>query len=236
MKKGCTILFLILVSITYGQHSTLIKNINIRAQGLKHDLNKTNDSLLIESDELIYKIDIFNDDFEKSYAVKDNKASIALKDIPVGRFITEVEINNKLIIITLIRHKVYEELIPIKTPEPAVVQTEKLPELNQRYGKEDIVSAPKKPVKFYWIERQINKGPGSSKYMRIGDKEIVDKMIIQHKIDKKSITGKNNVLTVWEVYDARAFIRYKKQNSNYANTKDKKVTCFNSVPIYASGT
>lgn len=84
----------------------------------------------------------------------------------------------------------------------------------------------------FTYEKQINKGHSSSKKMRIGDKETVDKMIAQHKIDLKSKAGKHNTLTIWEVYDTSKFLRFKRHNPNYATLK--KADCFNTDPFYKS--
>ena len=51
------------------------------------------------------KVEIFNTDFQKAYIVNSLDTKIPLTDIPVGRFVTEVKVNDKLIIITLLRHE-----------------------------------------------------------------------------------------------------------------------------------
>ena len=235
MKKGCAILFLFLTSLIYGQNSTLLQNTNFRAKALKHFLNKTGDSLILESKETIYKVAIFNTDFERTFAVGSKKTTIPLTDIPVGRFVTEVKVNDKLIIITLLRHKPYTKVGYASTNtsnnEKAVVDGATL--LNNYPGKEKKIIIPKKPVRFYWIVRLINKGHSSSKVMRIGDKEVVDKMIVQNKIDLKSKAGKHNELIIWEVYDTSAFMRFKRLNPDYANVEE--ADSFNTEPFYKSG-
>ena len=54
----------------------------------------------------------------------------------------------------------------------------------------------------------------------------------QCNIDLKSKAGKHNKLTIWEVYDTSKFLRFKRQNPNYATLK--KADCFNTNPFYES--
>ena len=239
MKHICRIACLLLTTLIFSQESSLIQNINFRAKDLKHSLNTNGDSLLLESEFDISKVNIYNDTFEKSYIVDKQKTKIPLVHIPNGRFVTEVKIQDKLIIITLIRHKT----LPIS--ENPIVDTDldnnttanELTLINEAEGKAipfpETIEKPIKEVKFYWIVKYINKGHSSSKKMRIGDKTVVERMIAQHKIDLKTKAGKRNKLTIWEVYDTSAFMRYKRQNPDYANSK--KADCFNTVPFYDSG-
>ena len=98
-----TLVFLFLTAFMYGQNSTLIQNVNFRAKELKHGLNKSGDSLLLEGERIIHSVDIFNAHFEKNFAVNNSSASIPLEEIPVGRYTTEVKLDDKLIIITLLQ-------------------------------------------------------------------------------------------------------------------------------------
>ncbi|MBL85910.1 MAG: hypothetical protein CMO82_04545 [Winogradskyella sp.] len=245
MTRLLTILLLFLAPFIHGQKSTLLKNINYRASELHHSLNKTGDTLILRGERNIDKVEIFNSDFQKAYIVNSLDTKISLADIPVGRFVTEVKVNDKLIIITLLRHETFEE--KIETTETTEIDTEEQNSIfrqstyeNKSEGKsiassdvkEKLEEPTKKPVRFYWIVKQINKGHSSSKKMRIGDKEVVDKMIAQHKIDLKSKAGKHNKLTIWEVYDTSKFLRFKRQNPNYATLK--KADCFNTNPFYES--
>lgn len=237
MKKGSAILFLFLTLSTYSQNSTLLQNINYRASELKHGLNKTSDTLILEGERIIDKVEIFNNDFQRTFIVDNKKTKIPLADIPVGRFVTEVKVKDKLIIITLLRHKILNDLEAEYNSEK-YTSTNELTLQNHAEGKvlsaantkEILEKPPIKVVKFYWIVKYINKGHSSSKKMRIGDKEVVDRMIAQHKIDLKSKAGKRNKLTIWEVYDTSAFLRYKNQNPDFASTTESD--CFNVVPFY----
>lgn len=245
MKKGCAILFLFLASLSYCQNATLLQNIDFRAKELKHSLNKTGDTLILESERIITKVTIFNSDFEKLTLVNHKAAKIPLTDFPNGRFVTEVKVHNKLIIITLICHKPLNKIsnsIVTKTAEVLNDEETMIISQNTANGKKistvdlepPIKINPKKTVRFYWIVKHIDKGHSSSKKMRIGDQAVVNKMIAQHKIDLKTKAGKRNQLTIWEVYDTTKFLRFKRQNPNYKNVK--KADCFNTTPFYKSGT
>jgi hypothetical protein len=234
MTRLLTILLLFLTPLIHSQKSTLLKNINYRANELHHSLNKTGDTLILKGERTIDKVEIFNTDFQKAYIVNSLDTKIPLTDIPVGRFVTEVKVNDKLIIITLLRHENIED----ETETIKITETE-ANEQNSIFGQstyrktEEVLNEPlTKPVRFYWIVKYINKGHSSSKKMRIGDKQVVDEMIAQHKIDLQSKAGKHNKLTIWEVYDTAKFLRFKRRNPDYANIKESD--CFNTNPFYKS--
>lgn len=242
MTRLLTALLLLLAPFIYGQKSTLLKNINYRASELYHSLNKTGDTLILKGERTIDRVEIFNNDFQKAYIVNSLDTKIPLNDIPSGRFVTEVKVKDKLIIITLLRHQDLEEeqeITAVETNEKSSIYGQSTYQ-NKAEGKsipnletEETLSKPlKKSVKFYWIVKHINKGHSSSKKMRIGDKEIVDQMIAQHMIDLKSKAGKNNKLTIWEVYDTSEFMRFKREHPDYATVKE--ADCFNTDPFYKS--
>lgn len=240
MKIAYTIALLLLTTLGYGQKSTLIQNINVRAKELKHNLNKTGDSLILEGKRSIDKVAIFNSDFEKIFIVSNNKVKIPLHNIPIGRFVTEVKLNNKLIIITLLRHENLEATSKVSISKKTEqlynnsllisLNKAKSKDIHEKPSKEEVAKKPTKAVQFYWIINKIYKGHSSRKVMKIGDKESVEKMIQQNKIDHKTKSGKYNELTIWEVYDTTKFMRYKRQNPDYANAKN--VDCFNSTPFF----
>ncbi|WP_296382804.1 hypothetical protein [Winogradskyella sp.] len=242
MKTACTIVLLLLTTLGYGQKSTLIQNINVRAKELKHSLNKTGDSLILEGKRPIDKVEIFNDNFEKKFIVNHHKAKIPLHNIPLGRFVTSVKVDDKLIIITLLRHKTLKELPKISTSNETEQTNNKAVTVSQNEAQGKAISvissmgkAVKRPIKhvrFYWIVNKIYKGHSSRKIMKIGDRESVAKMIKQNEIDLKTKSGKYNELTIWEVYDTSKFMRYKRQNPDYA--KAKNAECFNTVPFFQS--
>jgi len=243
MKKGCAILFLFLASLCYSQNATLLQNIDYRAKELKHSLDKTGDTLVLEGERSIAKVAIFNDTFEKSITIEDKATKIPLTDLPNGRFVTEVKVHDKLIILTLLLHRPKENIsknLSINKPE-VLSDSKTMISQNEDLGKVIITNESeahandklKKTVRFYWIVNKIYKGHSSRKIMKIGDKKAVEKVIRQNEIDLQTRTGKYNELIIWEVYDTAKFMRYKRINPDYANAEN--VDCFNSTPFYKSG-
>jgi hypothetical protein len=105
LKNFFSLVFIALSVACYGQKSTLFKNINYRAEELSQNLNKEGDSLFLSCEKTIYKVVIFNDDFDKTIKVRSKKIDISLHDIPQGEFVVETRIPNKRIIMTLVRHE-----------------------------------------------------------------------------------------------------------------------------------
>ena len=110
MRLLYTIVFFLLTSIVYGQKSTLYQNVNVRAKELKHKLSESGDSLIFKCERTVYEVVIFNDDFERVIKVRDTDAVIPIADIPVGRYIVEALLSDKLIVITLLRNESFDTL------------------------------------------------------------------------------------------------------------------------------
>ncbi|WP_400074735.1 hypothetical protein [Winogradskyella sp. R77965] len=312
MRRLYIFVFLLLPALGFSQKSTLLQNVNTRAKELKHHLNKTGDSLILECERTIYRVEIFNRDFEKSLIVKDSKVRIPLRDIPVGRFVVEAALPDRLIVITLLRNETINN--PINTPRPArkvslfgdttlasndtpvatpktkakesklavvdkkekadikkeLVATDKKvavvkkkptvktaknlsststkplivdiestvielkrPAKNTRLSSSERISGNtgNRIIQAYWIVYQTNNRHGSGKQMRFGDDALVDKMIAHINLDKRTIAGKDNQLTVYEIYDVSAFLKYKMKNPD---DYGQRVDCFNSVPYFKS--
>lgn len=258
MKKRYAIICMLLTTLTYGQKSTLFKNINVRANELQHRLNSTGDTLLLEGQRSIERVDIFNSDFEKSFNVNTKKARIPLSEIPVGRFVTEVKLHGKLIIITLLRHEpiknvlitenkpIISSLTALKEKDEkeakiaTVLDSDKASKENEAtYNTEGVLPANGKFVKpldnirrHYWIIHKINNGHRSRKITRMGDQEVVAQMIKQNEVDLRTKSGKYNQLTIWEVYDTRKFYMYKRRNPDLK--AETSSAFFNTTPLYTS--
>ncbi|WP_178985824.1 hypothetical protein [Winogradskyella helgolandensis] len=147
MKLLYFIVLLFLSTLVYGQKSVLLQNTNTRAKELKHQLNKTEDSIIFKCDRTIYELMIFNDDFERVIKVKDTVAKIQISDIPVGRYAVEAVLRDKLIIITLLRNESFglEELTPI-THKRTDLNDATIADLNTSVA--IIENAPKKLIKY----------------------------------------------------------------------------------------
>jgi len=113
-----TILLILSTFVINAQESILIPNTNIDAKELVHSLNKTNDSLVLNCDYIIYKVEIFNSEYMKIYEINKKEIQLPLTELPLGRFSIAVFTNRKIIMINLLRNKPYT----ISKPVPRVIK------------------------------------------------------------------------------------------------------------------
>lgn len=283
-----------MTSLCYCQQSRLFQNVNYRAKELKHRLNKAGDSLTLEGERTIYKVEIFNKNFEQTISVDGFKVIIPLTDIPLGRFVVQASLPDKLIVLTLLRDNDMNGLIDSYSPrrktslfgatplkprsesfgtkerveaprlvvvngndailsessssdnaEPTKVSTAKFAstsssitgtDTNEIFNEENLkinktlnINPAHKKVQGYWIEYKTNASYGGNSIKRIGDQAVVDRMIAIISLDKKTITGRHNELTIWEVYDVSAFLKYKMKRKNDLSDEAE---CFNANPFF----
>lgn len=236
---------LVLVTITlfcYGQKNVLVQNINHRAKVLKHGLNATNDSLVLDSSSRIFKVEIFNDDYETSYNINQNSTKIPLNELPFGRFIIEAQLGDRLIIMTLVRRQDIK-VATVNKPTSISLKKEALSKIEiKKYHTEAPISTPRdipekviiasKDTKTYWVEYLISNGSSSYKTLRFANKNMADKMIAKNKLEMQSTHGKLNDLIIWEIYDTSEFLRFKRLNPDFAETEGADF--FNVKPYYSS--
>ncbi|MUU78880.1 hypothetical protein [Winogradskyella endarachnes] len=244
-KTICTLLITFSTLNGFSQKITLVKNTHPQAKELKHNLNKTKDSLILECDKKIIEVDFFNEDFEKTVLVNDLKTKISLEDMPQGKFIIEAKLTNKIILIDLIKHEDFSKDIAYNN-EPAEGQGMMLdetlnvikvaPKISISYilTREKKSHQNTKPNKFYWVILQVNNQNGSSKTMKLVDQNSVDRMIAKHKSELNSDSGKFNELTIWEVYNTADFMENQVSNPDYVYTSTTK--SFNTTPYYSTAT
>ena len=248
IKSICTLLILFSTVISYSQNFTLLKNTNPKAKELKHNLNTTKDSLILESEKKILKVEIFNEDYEKIVIVEDFIAQIGLNDIPEGKFVIETNLEDKNIIFGIMRYDYIDSTensnLLLDNKDIAEGKGMMLDESFNVIRKtpinslEFILTGAKKKAKsnknqkYYWAVTKINNEIGSSKTMKLVDKELADRMILKHKIELKSTSGKLNELEVWEVYDTIKFMEHQIIDPNffYSLTSD----LFNTTPYFST--
>jgi len=248
IKKIWPLLILFSTAISFGQDIILLKNTNPRAKELKHNLNHTKDSLIIGCENTIFKVEIFNEDYEKLIIVEDNEAHIPLNDLPAGRFVVEAQLSNKIIVMNLFRHDYVDnssnsdlthgekEITDAKTM--GLTKEKNIKKNIAHHSIEFLLSGRKskqvshKNQKFYWTLTKVNTGNTSSKTMRLANQKSVDKMISRHKIETKTINAKRNELIIWEVYDKTKFIKQQVANPNYINSSVSNF--FDVSPYYTS--
>lgn len=248
IKNISTLLILFSTLINYGQNFTLLKNNNPKAKELKHNLNFTKDSLILGSETKILQVEIFNEDFEKMIKVENFETQISLNDIPEGKFVVETKLVDKIIILGLLRYDYINETVNIS----ATTEKRNIAEGNGMMLDESlniIKKTPNKSIefiltgstakrnnnkkqKFYWVLTKINSESGSSKTMKLVDKKSVDRLILKHKQELNSTSGKLNELVVWEVYNTSKFMEQQMLNPEffYSITSD----VFNTTPYYST--
>lgn len=249
MKNKIFILFILYSSlITFGQNATLLKNYNPKVKELNHQLNFAKDSLILECETTILKVDFHNEDYEKVSIIESNSTKIALNDMPKGKFVVEVKLVDKIALMHIIIHQdsndiftstalsenneiaegrgmMLDEGLNVIT-RPPKMSLENM--LNQRTTKTYI---QKKEI-LYWTVIRVNNESGSNKTMRLVDKKAADRMILRNKLEHQSALGKHNELIVWEVYNTSKFMEHQLENPNfmYAVRSDY----FNTTPYFTS--
>ena len=247
VKNICTLLILFSTAISNGQNIFLLKNTNPKAKDLKHNLNNTKDSLLLESETKILKVEIFNEDYENMLIVEDFKTQICLSNIPEGKFVIEVKLADKVIIFGLMRNDYSNDLSYTESLELDTTAEGKGMMLDEKLNV--IKSSPNKSIafiltrrklknhstknqKFFWTETRVNNKSGSSKTKKLVDKESVNRMILRHKQELNSDCGRLNELTVWEVYNTRKFMENQVLNPNFIYSSSTEI--FNTTPYYTT--
>lgn len=249
MKNNIFTLLLLCYSLlNFGQNATLLKNYNPKVKDLKHLLNPTKDSLILECETTILKVDFHNEDFEKVSIVESNSTKIALNDIPEGKFVVEVKLVDKIVVMHIIIHQDFNDAFT----SAAVSNQKEIVEgrgMMLDEGLNVITSSPKMSLEYilnrgsvktrtqkiqtlYWTVIRVNNESGSNKTMRLVDKKAADRMILRNKLEHQSALGKRNELTVWEVYNTSKFMEHQLENPNfmYAVRSDY----FNTTPYFTS--
>ena len=247
-KTICTLLILFSTVIIYSQNITLLKNFNPKAKELKHSLNTTGDSLIMQCEKTIFKVEIFNEDYEKTIIVENSEAQIPLKDIPVGKFVVEAKLADKIIVMDLIRY----DFINDKSTSITSLDKKEIAEGKGMMLDEElnvIKNSPKHSIefiltrcktknntnknqKFYWSATKVNNESGSNKTMKLVNQESVDRMILKNKQEYNSTSGKLNELIIWEVYNTSKFMENQVSDPDfvYSSTSD----LFNTSPYYST--
>ena len=243
-KRIYTLLILFITLSIYSQNATLLKNYNPKVRELKHNLNYAGDTLILASEKTILKVDIFNEDYEKLVVIEAFNAQIPLRDLPEGKFVVEVKLVDKVILMDIIKYNDTNETENSSISDVAEGQGMMLDE-----GLNIIKNAPNTSIeyiltrekkrntsnnsqKFYWILVKINNESGSNKTMKLVDQKSADRMIVKNKLENSSTFGKFNELIVWEVYNTSKFMEQQVLNPDfmYSLTSD----LFNTTPYYST--
>lgn len=130
----CLVLVLIfLLSFTLkaqGQYAKLEKNRNIQAKGLSHKLNKTKDTLILQSDKKINYLYAINKDYGRDFDIYIDTTSykLPLNKLPVGKHVlVAVQSPMRIVFVVKILKEIpKEQPIEITTKKIAVVEPTKI--------------------------------------------------------------------------------------------------------------
>ena len=174
-------------------------NRNWDAKELKHSLNKTKDSLILECDYIMHKVEIYHPVTRREIPLGSKQATISIRDLELGRHSVDVFTNSKIIMFNILRHLEYP-----KEPEKTPKEPEKTPKEFKEIHKE---LTPKEVAKMlddlkysknqaYWIIEEVNSRFGSYSSSFLGKYKKMRYKVIKNMLDIRSFTGKLNVLTV----------------------------------------
>lgn len=201
MRLLYAFVFVLTTSIVFGQKSTLFQNINPRAKEFKHSLNKYGDSLIFKCERTIFEVVIFNKDFERVIKIRDTEGVISIADIPVGKYLVEALLRDKLIVMTLLRNEsinlpnstpmitdninLFEEKLAVKK----VVPKSKLEsvEIEKNTKKTDLAVAGKRAKR---IRREVKKHKLKPKVKRVRTKKAISTYWVVYKINNGTSTEK----------------------------------------------
>jgi hypothetical protein len=203
-------------------------NINYKARNLKQGLNKSADSLILESSKKpIRQVDIFNEDFLESVDVNSHKTKIDLNMLPAGNFIVQARVGKKRIIMY------------VQKRDSAIMAYSKRELQNQDSIDSSIKLKSKRKnnknrkVIYYWAVQKSNSNFGSTKSMKLVYKDEISDMIEKNKLELQSDIGKDNTLLIYAIYDKNKFMKKQFRNPKYYRTV-RKSKFFNVVPYYSS--
>lgn len=232
-KKICTLLILFSSVIISGQNITLLKNTNPKVKELKHSLNTSRDSLIMECEKTIYKVEIFNEDYEKIIIVEDFKSQIPLLDLPAGEFIVEAQLVDKIVVMKIIRYNdITNSTITSSKKEAGKKENLSTNSIEFLLSTGNNKKLNNKNQKFYWTLNQINNGNSSSKTMKLVDQESLDRMILKNKLEQSRAEGKLNELIAWEIYNTSKFMKQQVSDNSYIFSQVSDF--FNTAPYYTT--
>lgn len=214
-----------LTTLSFSQELTFHKNKSYAARnlGLVQKLNKSGDSLILESDKkIIRQVDILNDDYLESVDINSNKGKVNLKQLPIGNYVLQARIGRRRIVMFL----------EVKEDIDSNLNTAQIKNSN----KENQVSRNDEVIlnedAMYYVVYESNSGLSSRRTMSLKYVSEIYNMISKIKLELKSDVAKHNNLYVYEIYNRSKFMTKQLRNPEYY--KKKKSKLFNVSPIYSS--
>ena len=196
MKKGkitllCSLLAMLAFTTTYSQntvYSTIAKNINSEANSLQHNLNRAGDTLHLNSDYNLYKVEFIGTYAAKVFEIERGKkrTSIPLASVPVGEYtIAAFQIEKSDDIYQYQKTIVFRisRLLPIEEPK---IEEELIAELEPEIIEEEPIIKEEEAV----VAEVIKGEPAKKQRVK---KERVKKEIVKKERVKKERVKKERV-------------------------------------------
>jgi len=96
------LLFLMTLPTVAGGQTLLVPNVHPNAKELKHALNKTKDTLLLESEHTISSVTLQSKEHRYYYPLKYKSFELGLNYVEPGKYTVIVITNRKIIVFNLI--------------------------------------------------------------------------------------------------------------------------------------
>lgn len=237
--KNCTIRFLCVSFLIFSplfsacQKTEILKNVNIRANELEHYIDSTERTLVLKCHRKIYAVEIFNNDYHITKRPRKKDVFVALQDIPVGHYVVMVRLKDKAIVIRLLRNEPYDIYEPVireevvSVPDVNTYDKVDLKVENAELRAEEII---KKEAMRYWIVESKKGQIGYNKTKKFMDKDNVLKVIAKDILDQNTKYGKFKNITIWEIYDVKAFKKLKLIGEEFIKIDSPNI--FNKNPYY----
>ena len=228
--KFSYILFIFLQSIFFAnsQNYTLYPNIN---PSIKLQQKIDNNQLILSDRSHINKVNFYNRTTTELVSYKNDSKSISIPLDKLESSYYSIMVHNDKNNIIMLGVDVLNTL----SSDDSLVAVE----IKKEKTKTKKITKPE--IKIYWAIREIKKHSGStlSSYYYY-NLDLMERAIKKNKSDLKSFSGKDNTLTIYEVYNKRDFTRVKnKLVQSYRSSKElvlskKERNAFNIIPFYRS--
>jgi len=241
IKKYFLLVFILTALFSFGQEITFQKNVSPTASKLLvvQKLNKSGDSLILQSDsEKIKRVDILNEDYLETIEIDSIKGEIGLKKVPNGNYVIQARIEGHWIVMYMEKRSWVStglNLSDVKVDtkfKNATLRAKALRE-NTSPTQENSIKNHLEEDTMYWVVYESNSQFSSVKTMGLKYADEIHDLISKIKLEVKSEIGKNNRLSVYEVYDQSEFMTKQLRNRKYYKKRESEF--FNATPLFDFG-
>lgn len=233
--KGFLCLFLTFTTATFAQNHVvkLQKNYNFRAKELRQSLNEDKDSLILDADLEMYKIEFLqHPEFKQIFRPYSKQVTLPINDLPIGRTVIAVHVNRKIILFNIVKSQPSISELLNKKASKAVHQDTIKVKLKSDEIKTSSVTFDNKIRTGYWAVSYTSNGFSGHQFSGLVNERTKNRLIKKNRGDLVSFTGKRNRLVIWEVYDIDLFMESKIESKEQPFSITAKG--FNETPLYKS--